>query len=102
MAELIGRARRFERNMAPLVRPFDALAESIAYQQLSGKAAATIWVASKRFIRAENGSIQNWFWQLRTKRFAQPDSPFENARLKRSRRENSWMAPSRAAARSRK
>lgn len=24
-------------------RPFDALAESIAYQQLSGKAAATIW-----------------------------------------------------------
>ena len=37
MAELIARARRFERNMAPLVRPFDALAESIAYQQLSGK-----------------------------------------------------------------
>ena len=26
-----------------LARPFDALAESIAYQQLSGKAAATIW-----------------------------------------------------------
>jgi 3-methyladenine DNA glycosylase/8-oxoguanine DNA glycosylase len=26
-----------------LLRPFDALAESIAYQQLSGKAAATIW-----------------------------------------------------------
>ncbi len=26
-----------------LVRPFDALAESITYQQLSGKAAATIW-----------------------------------------------------------
>ena len=25
------------------MRPFDALAESIAYQQLSGKAAATIW-----------------------------------------------------------
>ena len=25
------------------VRPFDALAESIAYQQLSGRAAATIW-----------------------------------------------------------
>ena len=25
------------------LRPFDALAESIAYQQLSGKAAATIW-----------------------------------------------------------
>ncbi len=43
MAELIARARRFEKNIAPLVRPFDALAESIAYQQLSGKAAATIW-----------------------------------------------------------
>jgi DNA-3-methyladenine glycosylase II len=43
MAELIARARRFERNTEPLVRPFDALAESIAYQQLSGKAAATIW-----------------------------------------------------------
>jgi DNA-3-methyladenine glycosylase II len=43
MAELIARARRFERNTSPLVRPFDALAESIAYQQLSGKAAATIW-----------------------------------------------------------
>ncbi len=43
MAELIARARRFEKNTAPLVRPFDALAESIAYQQLSGKAAATIW-----------------------------------------------------------
>ncbi len=43
LALLIARARRFERNTKPLVRPFDALAESIAYQQLSGKAAATIW-----------------------------------------------------------
>ena len=43
MAELISRARRFEQNTEPLARPFDALAESIAYQQLSGKAAATIW-----------------------------------------------------------
>src|SRR3954469_20637877 len=43
MAELISRARRFEQNKTPLVRPFDALAESIAYQQLNGKAAATIW-----------------------------------------------------------
>src|SRR5437870_9658767 len=43
MAELIARSRRY--NIAPSlsVRPFDALAESIAYQQLSGKAAATIW-----------------------------------------------------------
>jgi DNA-3-methyladenine glycosylase II len=43
MAELIARSCRY--NIAPslAIRPFDALAESIAYQQLSGKAAATIW-----------------------------------------------------------
>jgi len=43
MAALIARSRRY--NIAPAVslRPFDALAESIAYQQLSGKAAATIF-----------------------------------------------------------
>jgi DNA-3-methyladenine glycosylase II len=43
MAELISRSRRYEITPTPAVRPFDALAESIAYQQLSGKAAATIW-----------------------------------------------------------
>ena len=42
-AALIARARPFEPRPAVLVRPFDSLAESIAYQQLSGKAAATIW-----------------------------------------------------------
>jgi len=42
-AALIARARPFEPRPSVLVRPFDALAESIAYQQLSGKAAATIW-----------------------------------------------------------
>ena len=42
-AELIARSRPFEPRLAVLVRPFDSLAESIAYQQLSGKAAATIW-----------------------------------------------------------
>lgn len=42
-AELITRARRYETRANVLVRPFDSLAESIAYQQLSGKAAATIW-----------------------------------------------------------
>ena len=35
--------RPFDIIARPLVRPFDALAESIAYQQLSGKAAATIF-----------------------------------------------------------
>src|SRR6476469_3640333 len=42
-AELIKRSRRFDVKTNELVRPFDALAESIAYQQLNGKAAATIW-----------------------------------------------------------
>jgi DNA-3-methyladenine glycosylase II len=43
MAELIARSRRYTLAPSISVRPFDALAESIAYQQMSGKAAATIW-----------------------------------------------------------
>ena len=43
MAELIARSRRYNITPSLRLRPFDALAESIAYQQLSGKAAATIW-----------------------------------------------------------
>src|SRR5947199_10230223 len=43
MAALIMRSLRYNVKLERLVRPFDALAESIAYQQLSGKAAATIW-----------------------------------------------------------
>jgi DNA-3-methyladenine glycosylase II len=43
MAQLIARSRRYEIAPSLAVRPFDALAESIAYQQLNGKAAATIW-----------------------------------------------------------
>src|SRR5438132_4226002 len=43
MAELIARSRRYDLTPSISVRPLDALAESIAYQQLSGKAAATIW-----------------------------------------------------------
>src|SRR5437762_14014192 len=43
MARLIRQSRRYEINPAVSIRAFDALAESIAYQQLSGKAAATIW-----------------------------------------------------------
>src|SRR5215471_17948226 len=43
MAELIRRSRRYEITPPISIRPFDALAESIAYQQLNGKAAATIW-----------------------------------------------------------
>jgi 3-methyladenine DNA glycosylase/8-oxoguanine DNA glycosylase len=43
MAALIARSRRYSITPGSSLRPFDALAESIAYQQLSGKAAATIW-----------------------------------------------------------
>src|SRR5881227_2948126 len=43
MAALIARSRPYEIKPAVAIRPFDALAESIAYQQLNGKAAATIW-----------------------------------------------------------
>src|SRR6266498_5168285 len=43
MAELIANSRRYEIGPAVSIRPFDALAESIAYQQLNGKAAAAIW-----------------------------------------------------------
>ena len=43
MAALIARSLRYNVKPGRLSRPFDALAESIAYQQLSGKAAATMW-----------------------------------------------------------
>lgn len=43
LADLIARSRRYEITPSLSIRPFDALAESIAYQQLNGKAAATIW-----------------------------------------------------------
>ena len=43
MADLIARSRRYNITPAVSIRPFDALAESIAYQQLSGKAASTIF-----------------------------------------------------------
>ena len=43
MAALIERSTRYKIESTLSIRPFDALAESIAYQQLSGKAAATIF-----------------------------------------------------------
>ena len=43
LAALIAQSLRYNIKSPTLTRPFDALAESIAYQQLSGKAAATIW-----------------------------------------------------------
>jgi len=43
LAALIARSLRYNVKPVQSLRPFDALAESIAYQQLSGKAAATIF-----------------------------------------------------------
>src|SRR5947208_4025602 len=43
LAALIARSQRYNIEHNLKVRPFEALAELIAYQQLSGKAAATIW-----------------------------------------------------------
>ena len=43
LATLIARVGPFTVRPAEIMRPFDSLAESIAYQQLSGKAAATIF-----------------------------------------------------------
>jgi 3-methyladenine DNA glycosylase/8-oxoguanine DNA glycosylase len=43
MADLIRNSQRYAISPSVSLRPFDALAESIAYQQLNGKAAATIW-----------------------------------------------------------
>jgi len=43
LAALIARSTQYNIKPTPLIRPFDALAESIVYQQLSGKAAAKIF-----------------------------------------------------------
>ncbi len=53
-AALIARSRPFQRRKLALERPFDALAESIVYQQLSGKAAATIWGRVRGHFPGEN------------------------------------------------
>lgn len=48
MAALIARSVRYKIKPTRAIRPFEALAESIVYQQLSGKAAATIWSRVRR------------------------------------------------------
>ena len=48
MAHLIRNSQRYAITPPVSLRPFDALAESIAYQQLNGKAAATIWGTGPR------------------------------------------------------
>src|SRR6266542_4526181 len=78
MAELIARSRRYNITPAVSIRPFDALAESIAYQQLSGKAAATIF-----------GRVRALFPRRKyldpEKILATPDESFRAAGLSRSK-----------------
>jgi DNA-3-methyladenine glycosylase II len=78
MAALIARSRRYEIKPAISIRPFDALAESIAYQQLNGKAAATIWGR----VRALYPKTK---WLDPKKVLATPDETLRAAGLSRSK-----------------
>src|SRR6476469_1081316 len=77
-AELIKRSRRFDVKTNELVRPFDALAESIAYQQLNGKAAATIFGRVRALYPR-----RKWFSPELV--IATPDEKFRGAGLSRSK-----------------
>src|SRR2546423_15038081 len=77
-AALISRSRRFDVAANELVRPFDALAESIAYQQLNGKAAATIWGR----VRALYGKRK---WLDPAEVLKTPDEKLRGAGLSRSK-----------------
>lgn len=78
LAELISRTRRYEIKSATVARPFDALAESIAYQQLSGKAAATIWGRVKALYPKKK-------WLDPEAILATPDDKFRACGLSRSK-----------------
>src|SRR5713101_3012451 len=78
MAALIARSRRYEIAPAVSMRPFDALAESIAYQQLNGKAAATIWGRVRALYPKSK-------WLDPTKVLATPDETLRAAGLSRSK-----------------
>jgi DNA-3-methyladenine glycosylase II len=78
MAELIARSRRYNITPAVLIRPFDALAESIAYQQLSGKAAATIFGRVRALYPKRK-------WLDPEKLLATPDETLRGAGLSRAK-----------------
>jgi DNA-3-methyladenine glycosylase II len=78
MAQLIKRSRRYEITPPVSIRPFDALAESIAYQQLNGKSAATIWAR----VRALYPKTK---WLDPGKVLATPDEKLRAAGLSRSK-----------------
>src|SRR5690349_16680869 len=78
MAQLIRQARRYEITPPVSIRPFDALAESIAYQQLNGKAAATIWGRVRALYPKSK-------WLDPAKVLATPDNTLRAAGLSRSK-----------------
>jgi DNA-3-methyladenine glycosylase II len=78
LATLIAQVGPFTVQPGKLVRPFDALAESIAYQQLSGKAAATIFGRVRALYPK-----RKWFSPELV--IATPDETFRAAGLSRSK-----------------
>jgi DNA-3-methyladenine glycosylase II len=78
MAQLIRQSRRYEITPAVSIRAFDALAESIAYQQLNGKAAATIWGRVRALYPQSK-------WLDPAKVLATPDETLRAAGLSRSK-----------------
>jgi len=78
MAALISRSRRYEIQPAVSIRPFDALAESIAYQQLNGKAAAMIWSRVRALYPKRK-------WLVPEEVVATPDETLRAAGLSRSK-----------------
>jgi len=78
MAALIARSVPYNIKPAALIRPFDALAESIAYQQLSGKAAATIFGRVR-------GLYPRRKWLDPEKILATPEQTFRAAGLSRNK-----------------
>src|SRR5438876_9754645 len=78
LAALIARSLRYNIKPAVRIRPFHALAESIAYQQLSGKAAATIFGRVRALYPGRK-------WLEPEKILATSDDTFRAAGLSRSK-----------------
>src|SRR5438093_5810067 len=78
VAALIARSLRYNIKPAVSIRPFDALAESIAYQQLSGKAAATIFGRVRALYPKRK-------WLDPDQILATPDETFRSAGLSRAK-----------------
>src|SRR6476620_2313462 len=78
LARLIARVGPYTVRPARPMRPFDSLAESIAYQQLSGKAAATIFGRVRALYPR-----RKWFSPELV--IATPDETFRGAGLSRSK-----------------